>query len=216
MPTSISRYVILFATSLLLQGCVIKVNADSYDRDISKVFGGIDIDEGAVVGDLDSVNGSISIDDGSTAGKVETVNGGIKVRDDVSVRSLETVNGGIRAGYNLKVDNDVSTVNGGISLKRGTVVTDDISTVNGKIDIRETEVGGNVETVNGDVLILDGSVVFGDIIFEKNGGSSFWSGDRPTLTIDGSSAVKGAIRLYREVKLDIDDDAEIGPILEEF
>lgn len=214
MEFSFHRATLILMSLLALQACVIRVNAGSHGGDISKVMGGIEIDSGSAVGDLDTVNGGILLRDASTAAHVETVNGGIKARDDVSARSLSTVNGGIRAGHNLKVTDEVSTVNGGIELGRGTVVGKDVSTVNGRIELSGTEVGGNVETVNGDIYVEDASVVLGDVVFEKDRGPGWWGKDEPTLIVDAESRIHGKIRLYREVRLRIHDDAKVGEIIE--
>lgn len=204
--------------ALLLQGCVINVNADSVGGDVSRVFGSIDIARGQTVGDVESVNGGIDIEDDATAEDVETVNGSIKLGDNVRVDSLETVNGSIRAGHGLEASGDVETVNGRITLRENSRVGRDVSTVNGEIDLEGVAVEGSVETVNGDIL-LAASVVGGDVVFEDNDGG-WWKGDRdrsrPRLRIDGESVVRGDIILYRDVKLDIDADAEIGDIVRRY
>jgi DUF4097 and DUF4098 domain-containing protein YvlB len=203
---------------LLQSACVIEVKSGDHGHghDVSKIFGGIEISEGSTANHVDSVNGSIILRDKSTADRVETVNGSIRIYDDVSVHSVETVNGSIRAGRNFKVDDEVTTVNGGIELQAGTVVRDTVSTVNGTIRLKETEVHRDVQTVNGDIRLIDGSVVKGDVIFESNG--SFFHRDtgKPRLVVDANSTIEGSIHLYRKVRLEIDDNAVVGEIIEHY
>lgn len=216
MPLRIIRQVAVIIAVLLQSACVIEVHSDGHRSDISKIFGGIDIGTGDDVGDVESVNGGIVLHDSSSADRVETVNGSVRIHDDVSVYSVETVNGSIRAGRNLKVQDDVSTVNGSIDLQKGTVINNRVSTVNGTIGLRETEVLHDVETTNGDIRILDSSVVSGDVIFHENGSFFHSHMNLPRLVVDADSAIKGAVHLYRKVKLEIADDADVGEIIEHY
>ncbi len=212
---SLKSTILLLAT-LSQAACVLEVHSSDYHHDISRVFGGVDVAAGQTVGDVDSVNGSITLGDDSRAEHVQTVNGSIRARDDVQVMSLETVNGSIRAGRNLKVEEDVSTVNGGIELKSGTVIGDRLTTVNGSIRLHGAEVVRDVETVNGDIRLSDGSTITGDVIFRDTGGRFNWNHKRPRLIVDADSSIKGTIYLYREVVLEIHEDARVGEIVEDF
>lgn len=218
MPVSQIIKMIAIMSALLLQvACVVEVRSDSSDRHhVSRVFGGIEVEEGEHMGDLDSVNGGIQLEDNSSAEDIETVNGGVKIRDDVSVYSIETVNGGVRAGRNLTVRDDISTVNGGVDLSDGTSVDGDVTTVNGTIKLRATKVGRDVETTNGDIYVEDGSVVEGDVVFGEVSDHWWNRGKEPSLYVDSSSQIKGDIHLYREVKLRIEDGASVGEVIEHF
>ncbi|MCH7743637.1 MAG: hypothetical protein IIB71_13350 [Proteobacteria bacterium] len=208
------RQVAVLLAVLLQVACVIEVH--SHGSDISKVFGGVDIDRGLKVGDVDSVNGGIVLRDGSSADRVETVNGSVRIHDDVSVYSVETVNGSIRAGRNLKVQDDVSTVNGGIDLQKGTIINSGVRTVNGTIGLSDTQVLRDVETTNGDIRLLHGSVVSGDVIFHQTGSFLYGKINRPKLVVDADSVIKGAVHLYRQVKLEIAEDARVGEVIEHY
>lgn len=228
-PFTATRFVAVLVSALLLGGCVIKVDPDDWDyghsyndhhdyrdgQNIDKVFGSVDIEQGDSVGQIESVNGGITLRDSSTAEDVHVVNGSVRIHDEVSVYSVETVNGSIRAGEHLTVEKNLVTVNGSISLQNGSRVKDDVTTVNGTIRLRSTEVGNNVSTVNGDI-ILQSSLVSGDVVFEKNRGWFNNQEGRPKLEIDASSIVKGSVHLYRKVDLRIDENAEVGEIIEHF
>ena len=81
-------------------------------RDRSRVMGGLNADEGEVVGDLETVNGGIRVDFLSRiGGDVGTVNGGITVRQtDVGGR-IRLVNGDVTVGAK-------SHVHGGILVEK--------------------------------------------------------------------------------------------------
>ena len=90
--------------------------------------------------EISKVNGGIEIDDGAEIDSAETVNGGIRVDDNVIVRrSLETTNGGIRVGSGSKVGGTIETVNGKITLDN-THVGDSVITTNGDVLIRNGSV----------------------------------------------------------------------------
>ena len=96
--------------------------------------------------EISKVNGGIEIDDGAEIDSAETVNGGIRVDDNVIVRrSLETTNGGIRVGSGSKVGGTIETVNGKITLDN-THVGDSVITTNGDVLIL------NGSVIEGDVV----------------------------------------------------------------
>jgi len=189
-------------------------------RDISKVNGGIRVSADERVGDISSVNGGIDLGTGASAETLDTVNGGIDLDDRVEIERAETVNGGIRVSRDVTVHGSLSTVNGGIQTNPGTVIERRVSTVNGKIQLRETRVGENVQTSNGDILISDGTVVEGDIVVKgrRSWVGRFFNFDRKPskIVIDADSSVLGDIHLYREVNLEIADDALVGEVIEHY
>mgnify|MGYP002629779514 CR=1 FL=1 len=195
------------------------VDAAEY-RDISRVNGGIRISAEEQMGDLSSVNGGIDLARGSSAHGIDTVNGGIDLDEQVVIANAETVNGGIRVGSDVTVNGSLGTVNGGIRTDSGTVIQNRVRTVNGKIQLRNTLVGEDVQTTNGDIVLRDGSTVEGDIVVK---GRRSWmsrlfnyNGKPPTISIDADSSVKGDIHLYREVNLEIDDNAEVGDVIRHY
>lgn len=217
---SVLRLTAALCVVALLQGCIIKVNADGdHDRydddsrgDVSRVFGGITVDEGQTAGDIESVNGSIRLNDGAIAEDVETVNGSIRAGRDVTAESLETVNGSIKAGRGLAVDGSVETVNGRIELRDASRVSGDVETVNGAIELDGVQVSGSVETTNGDISLERGTVVEENVVFSESNGWWQNNNDMPTLFVDASSEVRGDIVLYRPVRIEIEDGARVGDI----
>ncbi|MEX0941465.1 MAG: hypothetical protein WD002_02855 [Pseudomonadales bacterium] len=62
MKLPIQRYLFILFSIGLLQACVIRVNAGGPSGDVSKVFGGIELDTGTRVGmDVSTVNGRIEV-----------------------------------------------------------------------------------------------------------------------------------------------------------
>lgn len=197
----------------LFSSCAVHVGARGNSGDISSVFGGIDIDEGATAGDLSSVNGGIDIENNATVGSVETVNGGIEIGQGVSIDSAETVNGSIEVGKDTQVKNGLETVNGSITAKQNVQVGESIETVNGDINIAKVTVNEDIKTTNGDIELAESSVVKGNIVIKDN--DSWFSSsvsDQPMIKIDKSSSVLGVIHLHRKTKLKIEEGANIGDI----
>ena len=99
---------------------------------------------------------------------------------------------------------------------RGGTVGGSVETVNGKITLNAVIVGDSVITTNGDVSLLDGTVIEGDVVFE--GRRRLWNrwfnwGNKdPSLVIDADVVIKGDIRLYHEVSLEIEDGAQYRDI----
>ena len=193
--------------------------AGDFTRDIDRVFGNTHIEQDQSVGNIDSVNGGIRLSNGASARSLATVNGTIVLKDNVTIASGETVNGAIRAGENLQVRNSLKTVNGSIRINEGSTIGKDLRTVNGSIVLRQTTVGEDIITTNGNIVLRDGTVIEGDIIVRDS--RRWWNGlfgghSKPEITIDGNSVVLGTIHLHREVRLNIDDDADIGEIIEHY
>jgi DUF4097 and DUF4098 domain-containing protein YvlB len=213
---------LLAATLLaLILGSYVHNHAAASDmRDISRINSGISVEAAERVGDVSTVNGGIHLHRGVQAARVDTVNGGIELADEVTLERAETVNGGIRTGKNVRVSGYLETVNGSIQTRAGTEILGQVRTVNGKIVLQGTRVEKNIETSNGDIDLRNGTVVAGDIVVraKRSWLSRLFSFNRrpSALTIDGDSAVLGDIHLYREVRLRIDDAAEVGAIIEHF
>lgn len=207
--------------ALCLGGYLLTPTVNAADvNDIKKVNGCIRIDAEYRVGNLSSVNGGITIDRGASAYELKTVNGSIKIEDNVTNTEATTVNGGIRLGQGVTVQESLRTVNGGISTENGTVVEDGVETVNGRIELHETRIRSDLQTSNGDIALHDGSVVEADLIVRGNNSwfDRFFNRTQQTteILIDSSSSVLGDIHLYREVELRIDDEAQVGRIIEHF
>ncbi|MCW8107927.1 hypothetical protein OPS25_05395 [Alteromonas ponticola] len=206
-----SKLVIPLVVSAMLSGCIIHVGGDYREKpgsDVSTVLGGIDIDAGHTVGDLSTVNGGIELEDNVIAKDVDTVNGGIEMGDNVSVKDASVVNGNIEAGVNLHVEGDITTVNGDVLLKSGADIRGDIETVNGDITLIAARVGRNLVTHNGTIELTDGTTIKGNIIWQARDNNSWIDHHTiPVLKISADSSVEGEIKLYRKVKLELDNDS---------
>ncbi|MCW8091419.1 hypothetical protein [Alteromonas sp. ASW11-130] len=195
--------------SALLSGCIIHVG-DGYREkagsSISTVLGGIDIEEGYLVGDLSTVNGGIKLENNVVAEDVDTVNGGIEMGDNVSIKDANVVNGNIEAGRNLRADGDITTINGDILLKSGADIKGDIETVNGDVSLNAARVGRDITTRNGDIELTEATTVMGDLVWQKSDNNS-WTDNAsiPVLRISADSIVEGEIKLYRKVELKLDN-----------
>jgi hypothetical protein len=219
--SKITAAALLTALTLSTSGCIIHVggqdNKDIDKSDYSSVFGGVDVSENKQVGDLSSVNGNITMQDNVIAGDASAVNGNIEIGNNVTAKELSTINGDIKAQSYLSVKRDVSTVNGNIIFAANSRVGQDVTTVNGDIVLTNTSVGNDIQTKNGSITLLQGSVVEGDIEFESQDDSSWWSDktrehNPPTLTIDASSDVKGNIILLQVVILEIENPALLAKV----
>jgi len=200
------------ALALVLACATLSVHAS--ERDISKVNGGIDVEDGGQYGTLDTVNGGIDIGANARVASAETVNGGIDVGTGSQTGTLETVNGGIRLEERVTTTGNVSTVNGGVFIGRGGNIGGDIETVNGAIGIVDTDVSGSIETVNGDVTVGIGSHVRGGLHYEKQNKPfiSFSKPRTPRVIIGPNAQVDGALRFERKVELYVHSTAKTGPI----
>ncbi|QNP41834.1 DUF4097 family beta strand repeat-containing protein [Lysobacter solisilvae (ex Woo and Kim 2020)] len=200
--------------ALALLAAVAALPAHAFDRDVSKVNGGITVEAGEQYGALDTVNGGIDIGANARVASAETVNGGIEVGAGAQTGALETVNGGIRIEENVTASGGVSTVNGGIFVGRGGKVAGSVETVNGAIGLVDTDVDGDIETVNGDVTVGIGSHVRGGLHYEKPGTSIIHFGKRrvPRVVIGPNARVDGPLRFEREVVLYVHATAKTGAI----
>ncbi|MBQ14968.1 MAG: hypothetical protein QGG67_18445 [Gammaproteobacteria bacterium] len=208
--------------AMFLGGYLYTATADGAElRDISKINGSIRVDAQTQVGDISSINGGVGIGSGASASDIKTVNGGINLSDHATIGSARTVNGGIRTSEEVIVNGSLSTVNGRIVLEPRSVVRESVTTVNGRIQLSNTRIGENIQSSNGDITIRDNSTVEGDIVVKRNRGSwfsRFFNRNRNSveITIDASSSVQGDIHLYKEVDLDIDDNANVGEIIRHY
>ena len=216
-----------------------QAQAASAGKDINQVNGRIEIEADQQVRNISSVNGSIHLACSARAGQVQTVNGSIQLADHVVIRQARTVNGKISVEPQSVVGGSLTTTNGSIDLREGVTVKGELKTVNGAIQsgpgsilselvktgngnirLRNTRVGRNVETSSGDILLTEGTVVRGDVVIHRRSSLeklfSLGRNTQPLISIDGSSRVKGAIHLYREVNLDIHPDAQVGRIVHHY
>lgn len=199
--------------ALALLVAFVAVPAHAFDRDVSKVNGGITVEAGEQYGSLDTVNGGIEIGANARVASAETVNGGIEVGARAQTGRLETVNGGIRLEDNVTATGSVSTVNGGIFVARGGKIDGKVETVNGAIGLVDTDVDGDIETVNGDVTVGIGSHVRGGVHYSKpNMSFSFGKKRVPRVIIGPNAQVDGPLRFEREVVLYVHSTAKTGPI----
>lgn len=182
--------------ALALLVAFVAIPAHAFDRDVSKV------------------NGGITVEDGERYGSLDTVNGGIEVGARAQTGSLETVNGGIRLEQNVTATGGVSTVNGGIFIDRGGKIDGKVETVNGAIGLVGTEVDGDIETVNGDVTVGIGSHVRGGVHYSKPNTSFITIGKKriPRVIIGPNARVDGPLRFEREVVLYVHSSARTGAI----
>lgn len=200
--------------ALALLVAFVAVPAHAFDRDVSKVNGGITVEAGEQYGSLDTVNGGIEIGANARVASAETVNGGIEVGARAQTGPLETVNGGIRIEENVTATGTVSTVNGGIFVARGGKIDGKVETVNGAIGLVDTDVDGDIETVNGDVTVGVGSHVRGGLHYSKpnTGFVRFGKQRVPRVIIGPNARVDGPLRFDREVVLYVHSTAKTGPI----
>lgn len=190
------------------------VSAHAAERDVSKVNGGIHVEDGERYGSLDTVNGSIRIGANARVDSAETVNGSIEVDAGTRTGSLETVNGSIRIEERVTTTGDVGTVNGGIFVGRGGSIGGGIETVNGAIGLVDADVSGGIETVNGDVTVGVGSHVRGGLHYSKQNKPFISFGKRriPRVIIGPDARVDGPLRFEREVELYVHATAKTGAI----
>ena len=215
-----TRFGTAAALLMLLGSYVLSASADAAERDISRINQGVTVDAEQQVGNVSSVNGSIRLAREAEAGEVTTVNGSIELEDGVTVRKASTVNGGIRLGSDVTVNGELSTVNGGIRINAGSVVAQNVKTVNGRVHLESAVIRQDIVTSNSDIDIVDGIIVEGDIIVEGRrrwwDRLFDWNNRPPRITVDAESSVQDNIHIYREVRLEIEDGAMVGDIVEHF
>ena len=200
------------ALSISLSGCIVHVGGD-HDIDwddesgssVSSVFGEASVSAGKSVGDVSSVNGGVELKDDVSAKQVDSVNGDVDIGNRVSVHSIDVVNGDIDIGEFFKAESNIESVNGDISIHKNGSISGSVITVNGDIDLKQTQINHDVQTTNGSLTLTAGTVVMGNVVYER-ANQRYWSRDNlPTLRIDKGSTVNGSIILYRPVNLELEN-----------
>jgi hypothetical protein len=180
-------------------------------QDISKVNGTAEVDAGQHAGRVDTVNGSVRIGDGAVVESASTVNGSIELGANAQAGSLHTVNGHLALHEGSRVSGDVSTTNGGITLETHADVSGSAKSVNGAITLDHAHVGGGIETASGSIMLGEGSHVENGIIVDEQHGWN-WSNHVQHIVIGPHAVVTGTLDFRREVRLDVSDSAQIGPV----
>lgn len=192
------------ALLLSTTGCVIHVGGNSDGSNFSSVLGDVEIAAGRTVGDISSVNGDVELERNVTALSINSVNGDIEIAENVTVDSIDVVNGDIEIAPGFSSQHGIESVNGDIEIASGGTVNGSIVTVNSDVELFDSKVNNGIFTTNGDITLERGTVVDGDIVFEKvRKGNSNWN-SHPVLRIDASSMVTGRIILNRPVKLEVE------------
>lgn len=182
------------------------------DDDISKVNGGVTVEDGQHAGDVHTVNGSVRVGANAVVQKASTVNGAVELGDAATAAVVKTVNGAVRLREKSRAS-EVEAVNGRVELSRGAEVTGHLSNVNGDISLDAAHVGGGIETVNADVTVGDSSRVEGGILVKKPSTSWFHDNNRlPKIVIGPHAIVKGSLTFERPVELYVSDSASVGTI----
>ena len=192
----------LFITSILIIGVTGWTNGNRVGQNGHNAHtsaGNIDVYDNGLAGDLNATNGNISIGSHAKVKTVEVTNGNISIDDFSQANSLETYNGNIDFGEKVIVAGNVETVNGNISLGQG------------------VEVGANLTTTTGDIKIAPGSIIKGDIIFEKPGVIlSHFEKETPILTIAKDVTIIGKIHLYRNIDLHLDSSINSDKVIRHY
>src|SRR5579875_1985111 len=88
------------------------------DDDISKVNGGVTVEDGQHAGDVHTVNGSVRVGANAVVQKASTVNGAVELGDAATAAVVKTVNGAVRLREKSRAS-EVEAVNGRVELSRG-------------------------------------------------------------------------------------------------
>ncbi len=177
------------------------------------VNGTVRVPDGAKTGDLSTVNGSIQVGDDATLAAAQTVNGSITLGNHTSADSLTTVNGSISLEDGARVSHAVRSVNGSLTLHSGADVGGSLINVNGTIDLNAAHVGGGITTANGDITVEGASHVEGGILVQKPPSGWFQFTHEPRIVIGPGSVVTGDLRFDRKVELYVSDKAKIGRVI---
>lgn len=180
--------------------------------DIDKINGTAQVEAGQHAGDVSTVNGAVRIGEGAVVNQASTVNGSVELGSKAQAGSLGTVNGAVTAGPDSVVSGKVETVNGRISLARNAQVHGRVSNVNGTIVLQAARVDGRIETVSGDIDVGADSRVDGGILVDKPSGWFHFKSCTPTVVIGPRAVVNGTLDFRRDVKLQVSDSAQIGPV----
>ncbi|MGH8148383.1 MAG: hypothetical protein ACRETB_00170 [Steroidobacteraceae bacterium] len=176
------------------------------------VNGTVRVSDGEKTGDLSTVNGSIQIGDNATLTSAHTVNGSITVGSHTTATDLSSVNGSISLEDGVRVSQAVRTVNGSLTLESGVDVEGALTNVNGSIHLSAAHVGGGIVTANGNITVEGASHVDGGILVQKPPEGWFQFTHVPRVVIGPGSVVTGDLRFERKVDLYVSDKAKIGPV----
>jgi predicted acyltransferase (DUF342 family) len=189
-------------------------SASDDENGTTKVLGSVHIPPGQHIKDATTVNGSVEVGENAVVDRANTVNGSITLRQHATAASVETVNGSARLEAGARVGGGVELVNGRISLGDGADVTGRLTTVNGSIQLSAAHVGGGIQTKNGDIEIGPNSRVEGGILIRstENSWFNFGSPKIPRVVVGAGAVVQGTLRFEREVKLYVNDTAQIGTV----
>lgn len=177
------------------------------------VNGTVRVPDGEKTGDLSTVNGSIQIGDNATVTTAHTVNGSITVGSHTSATALSSVNGSISLEDGVRVLQAVRSVNGALTLESGADVEGALTNVNGSIHLSAARVGGGIVTANGNITVEGSSRVDGGILVQKPPSGWFQVTHVPRIVIGPGSVVTGDLRFDRKVDLYVSDKAKIGPVI---
>lgn len=203
-----TTWVTLLALSCLATACDL---ADSGNGS-QKVNGSVHVSAGKPVGAAATVNGGIDIDASAAVTSATTVNGGIRLGEHARAEKLETVNGSIHVGPGAKVAGSAESVNGGIDVDAGADVGGSVRNVNGSINVRSAHVAGGIRTIDGNISISGAARIEGGILIEKTNSIILIGKAVPRVEILPGSVVQGDLRFEREVKLYVSDKATIGRV----
>ncbi|MEE4638110.1 MAG: hypothetical protein V2J42_05175 [Wenzhouxiangella sp.] len=201
----------------------VSIGAGSQLGGIQSRNGSIRIGTGSTVARIETRNGGIEIGrDSTVGGAVESRNGKIDVATNVTVSGdLEARNGAIELAPEALVEGSVASRNGDIQLQQAQV-TGNVTSLTGDLILRQaSQVGGNlvIEISEGagergwfgfgsarypeagSISILEGSEVAGDVIIAL---PEDYDREPPTVRVDASSRVMGAIRVDSRVSTVID------------
>lgn len=180
--------------------------------DIDKINGTAQVEAGQRAGDINTVNGAVRIGAGAVVSEASTVNGSITLGSKAQASSLGAVNGAVTAEPDSVVSGNVETINGRISLAGNAQVHGRVSNVNGTIVLQAARVDGGIETVSGDIDVGADSRVDGGIVVDKPGGWFHFNSRTPTVVIGPRAVVNGTLEFRQEVKLQVSESAQIGPV----
>jgi hypothetical protein len=175
--------------------------------------GDVRVPDGQKTGDLSTVNGSIEVGDDVTLATAQTVSGNISIGSHDTADSLATNNGSISLEEGARVLHTVRAVNGSLTLHDGADVGGSLVNINGTINLNAAHVGGGITTVNGDITVEGASHVEGGILVQKPPPGWFQFSHVPRIVIGPGSVVTGDLRFDRKVELYVSDKAKIGPVI---
>ena len=169
----------------------------THQGSLRSVNGSITVGNSSTIqGNCSTVNGEINIGESSSVEEVSCVNGSIYIDRNSQAQDVSCVNGSIKLGSGVTIAEDVSTVNGSIRCGIDTRVSGDLETVNGDMVTEGSSITGNISTVNGDIDLIEGSVVSGNIVIDRDRRKPAKKPFKElTITINSNSIVEGDIEV---------------------